>query len=84
MQLEIDGIGQQKYQLSDWKREHKVFAHHAPHMEESTWSSWHGIDCPSEFLGRYGDSAFGFGMTERECLDDLLEKWPDIPRPFWW
>ena len=85
MQLEIDGIGQQKYTLAMWKVDHKIFTFHAPHMQGRcpTWSCWDEIKCPIEFIGKYGDHNQGFGNTEKEAILDFCEK-QNIKPPFWW
>tara|TARA_Y100001936_G_scaffold248197_1_gene295543 strand:+ start:452 stop:715 length:264 start_codon:yes stop_codon:yes gene_type:complete len=85
MQLEIDGIGQQKMTLSKWKATNDIHTHNSPHMDEPRlyWTCWGEIKDPAEFLGKYGDHAFGFGGSEKTAILDFCKK-HDIEPPFWW
>lgn len=84
-QLDIPGIGQQKAKLSDWKKENKVFTHHAPHMADcNPWCAWNEILSPDDYLNRYGGEAFGYGKSEKSAILDLCDKDDDIKLPFWW
>lgn len=85
MQLEIEGIGQQKVTLSMWKKENNIFTHNSPHMpdKKTNWSCWDEYECPGDFISSYSDSAMGYGETEKEailkfCYDN------EINPPFWW
>ncbi|WP_417550160.1 hypothetical protein [Methylophaga sp.] len=84
-QLEIDGIGQQKAKLSDWKKANDIFTHHSPHMDKADlqWTCWSEDNDPGDFLGKHGDDAFGFGSSEKAAIADFCHK-HNIERPFWW
>lgn len=84
-QLEIDGIGQQKASLADWKKQNKIFTHDAPHMgnDGPRWSCWAEIAAPSDFLEIYGQDAFGYGGSEKTAITDFCQK-HEIELPFWW
>jgi hypothetical protein len=84
VQLEIEGIGQQKASLSDWKVENNIYTHHAPHMEgNKRWTCWAEIECPAEFLGQHGDHNMGFGETQKAAIQDFC-KLHNVAPPFWW
>ena len=84
MQLEIDGIGQQRATLSEWKSQNNIFTYHAKFADDHTkWTCWDKIEDPSEFLGKYGDHCFGFGLTEKAAILNFCQKHRVKP-PFWW
>lgn len=84
-QLEIEGIGQQKATLSQWKIDNSVFTHHSPHLEGNgfTWSCWGESSDPEQFLSKYGDNSFGFGNSEKSAILSFCNK-HNIEIPFWW
>lgn len=84
-QLEIDGIGQQKAKLSDWKKANNVFTHHSAHVEriDMQWTCWDETDDVFIFIEKYGDSAMGFGSSEKAAISDFCQK-HNIECPFWW
>ena len=54
------------------------------------WSAWYGIKSPLDFCddaftpdGKkveqwYQDECFGYGNTEKEAVEDLIETWPHL------
>lgn len=82
MQLEIEGIGQQKATLSDWKRDNKIYTWHSPGCDHE-WSCWDEIESPHDFGHTYSFDAMGFGNTEKEAILDYCQK-EGIAPPFWW
>ena len=84
MQLEIEGVGQQKMTLNDWMNAHTIFTHHAPHMNgDKRWTCWDEFRDPGEFLGCHGDHCFGFGSSQKEAVMDFCKN-HEIEPPFWW
>jgi len=81
-QLGIEGIGQQKATLSDWKKQNGIFTHKSDICEKQ-WTAWNEIESPCDFLSEYGGEAFGFGATEKAAILDFCEK-ENIKPPFWW
>ncbi len=82
-QLGIPGIGQQKAKLSDWKKENKIYTHHAPHMEESPWIAWDEFESPHDYDSHYDPDSMGFGKSEKEAITDFCTE-HDKALPFWW
>lgn len=86
MQLEIEGIGQQKATLADWKRENDVYTHYSEYMEcedGPAWSCWDQIESPIEFGEKYSFDAIGVGSTEKEAIIKFCSE-NEIKLPFWW
>lgn len=84
-QLSIDGIGQQKATIANWKKENRVYTHFSAMTSSGglPWSSWTENPDPIDELSRYGDSAFGFGNSEKEAIIDVCKK-QKIKLPFWY
>lgn len=82
-QLTIDGIGQQKATLSDWKNQKGVYTHKSDYSMPEPWSAWAHSANPLDLLEKYGDGCFGFGNTEKAAILNLclIE---NIEPPFWW
>lgn len=83
MQLEIDGIGQQKATLKDWKSVNKIYTWNSPRCGDKPWSCWDEIESPGDFGHTYGFEEMGFGSTEKDAIIDYCKK-QDIKLPFWW
>ncbi len=81
-QLGIEGIGQQLATLADWKKQNNIFTHKGI-IEDKPWSAWSELESPFDFLHEYGDSAFGFGKTEKVAILNYCEQ-ENINPPFWW
>lgn len=84
-QLELEGIGQQKATLADWKAGNNIYTFYSENMagEECPWSCWDEIESPIDFMEQYGCDSIGVGETEKEaiiefCMDN------EIKLPFWW
>jgi len=82
MQLEIEGIGQQKATLSDWKKENKIYTYESNGIEKP-WSAWGEVEAPWDFGHEYGFDKMGLGNTEKEAIWSFCDKW-GIQPPFWW
>lgn len=85
MQLEIEGIGQQKATLADWKKDNEIYSHKAWAVlaGDCPWSAWANNPDPIDHLGNHGDHWFGHGETEKEAILKLCEI-EEIKIPFWW
>jgi len=84
-QLAIDGIGQQKVTLDDWKKESGIYTHNAEFTENEgmKWSAWNEYESPIEFLSNYHCEDMGFGKTQKEAILEFCRK-EQIKPPFWW
>ena len=83
-QLELEGIGQQKFTLSMWKKQNGIFTHKSPLYDQShPWTCWDEMESPVDFLDKYGMDSFGYGNTEKEAIEDFCDD-NDIELPFFW
>ena len=82
-QIEIEGIGQQLATLEGWKNQNQIFTHKSHIDDDKKWNAWGETESPFDFLHKYGDSAFGFGETEKEAILNYCEQ-ENIKPPFWW
>ena len=85
-QLEINGIGQQKATLTDWKKENNIYTHK---LNDETldhdvqWSCWDEFKCVEEFASDYGYDAIALGKTEKQAILKFCHD-NEIKPPFWW
>ena len=87
-QLEINGIGQQKVTLKDWKKQNKIYTHlsnFADDLEgqDLKWSCWNEIECPAEFGSKHSFDAMSLASTEKEAIIKHCAR-NEITPPFWW
>lgn len=83
-QLELEGIGQQKYTLAMWKKENKIYTHLADHMEDDRrWSCWDEFESPLDFGEKYSYDAMAVAGTEKKAIEKFCDE-NDIKLPFWW
>jgi len=82
-QLSIEGIGQQKATLGDWKKVNKIYTWNSPGCGDHPWTCWDEMESPGDFGDKYGFDAMGFGATEKEAIIEYCEK-EEIELPFWW
>lgn len=80
-QIEINGIGQQKYTLSDWKRDNKIFTHQSWAYDE--WLCWNEYENPEEFIAHYSEEPICAAKSEKAAIQAFCEK-QNIKQPFWW
>lgn len=81
-QLEIEGIGQQLFDIDIWKKNNGIFTFKSGGMPKF-WSAWNEIEDPVEFLNNYGGDAFGYGDSEKEAIIEFCEI-EKIEIPFHW
>lgn len=80
-QIEINGIGQQKYTLSDWKRDNKIFTHHSYAFDE--WLCWDEYENHEDFIAHYSEEPICSGKSEKAAIQAFCEQ-ENIKQPFWW
>ena len=79
-QIEIEGVGQQLATLATWKKENLIFTRLGNFGE---WTCWDEIECPIEFLNRYGGEAIACAATEKEAIRKFCHE-EGVELPFWW